>query len=144
MTARGNEGVASRINVSEGAIGYVEYGFAKRLGLPMARLENRMGQFVEPNGRTGQNALLEGSENMPQNLRFFIPDPDGQDAYPIVTYSWLLLYDDYANSDRKSALKNFLFWGLEAGQKFSEELGYIPLPQEIVSRGQAILDRVHD
>ena len=57
MLARGNEGVAGRIKVSEGSIGYVEYHFAKRLGLAMAHLENKAGQYVEPSGRTGQSRL---------------------------------------------------------------------------------------
>ncbi len=61
MLARGNEGVASRIKISYGSIGYVEYGFAKRLGLPMAELQNKAGKFVAPDEASGQSALAEGA-----------------------------------------------------------------------------------
>ena len=93
MAARGNEGVAGRIKISKGSIGYVEYGMARRAGLSMAWLENKAGQFIEPHGGSGLATLL--NTPLPENLRVFFPDPDGQDSYPIVTYSWLLLYKQY-------------------------------------------------
>ena len=61
MVARGNEGVAARIKISEGSIGYMEYGFAKRLGLPMAWLENKTGRFVEPNDDSGAETLVQNA-----------------------------------------------------------------------------------
>ena len=85
MLARGNEGVAGRIKVSEDSIGYVEYHFAKRLGLPAAELQNKAGRYVAPSERTGQAALASTVRSMPENLRLFLPDPEGQDSYPIVT-----------------------------------------------------------
>ena len=100
MRARGNEGVAARIKVSEGSIGYVEYHFAKRLGLAMAQLQNRAGRFVAPSERSGQTALARNVKQMPENLRLFLPDPEGEDAYPIVSFSWLLLYERYADPAR--------------------------------------------
>ena len=65
MRARGNEGVASLIKLGEGTIGYVEYGFAKRLGLAMAHLENKAGQYVAPGDRSGQTALASNVKQMP-------------------------------------------------------------------------------
>jgi phosphate transport system substrate-binding protein len=79
MLARGNEGVAARIKHSDGAIGYVEYHFARRLGLPMAHLQNRAGHFVEPTEASGQTALSRNATKMPPNRRLFLPDPDGPD-----------------------------------------------------------------
>jgi phosphate transport system substrate-binding protein len=93
MIAAGNEGVAGRIKHSKGAIGYVEYGIAQRARLPMAWLENKAGQFIQPRGDSGMATLL--NVEMPENLRIFFPDPDGKDSYPIVTFSWLLLYKQY-------------------------------------------------
>jgi phosphate transport system substrate-binding protein len=142
MVARGNEGVASRIKVSEGSIGYLEYGFAKRLGLPMAWLENKAGRFVEPNDQSGAEALARNSQQMPENLRLLIPDPDGGDAYPILTLSWLLLYRHYPDPAKASALKQFVNYGLSEGQRYSRELGYVPLPDEIVSRSKKALDNI--
>jgi len=142
MVAKGNEGVASRIKVSEGSIGYLEYGFAKRLGLPMAWLENRKGRFVEPNDRSGEESLARNTQHMPENLRLLIPDPDGDNAYPILTLSWLLLYQHYQDPVKASALKQFVTYGLTEGQRYSRELGYVPLPDEIVSRSRDALDSI--
>lgn len=142
MAVRGNEGVASRIKLSEGAIGYVEYGFAKRLGLPMAWLQNKSGQFVEPNERAGQTALASSAAQMPENLRLFLPDPDGAEAYPIVTFSWLLLYGKYSDQAQSAALKDFVLWGLEEGQGMAQSLGYVPLPNDIVQLSRAAVNSI--
>ena len=142
MVARGNEGVASRIKVSEGSIGYMEYGFAKRLGLPMASLENKSGHFVEPSDSSGTEALAQNSQRMPENLRLLIPDPDGDKSYPILTLSWLLLYKQQPNAERSSAIKQFVSYGLSDGQLHSKELGYVPLPEEIISRSKKALEAI--
>jgi phosphate transport system substrate-binding protein len=143
MLARGNEGVAGRIKVSEGSIGYVEYHFAKRLGLPMAELQNKAGRYVAPTERSGQAALANSAAAMPENLRLFVPDPDGDDSYPIVTYSWLLVRRKNVDGDRTRALKEFVKWGLTTGQKWSSELGYVPLPREVAALSVAALDRIN-
>lgn len=142
MMARGNEGVAARIKVSEGSIGYMEYGFAKRLGLPMAWLENKARHFVEPNDQSGAEALARNSQQMPENLRLLIPDPDGEDAYPILTLSWLILHQNYPDPAKAFAIKQFVNYGLTEGQRDSRELGYVPLPSEIVSRAQKALENI--
>jgi hypothetical protein len=103
MAARGNEGVAGRIKISKGSIGYVEYGMARRSGLAMAWLENKAGQVIEPHGGSGLATLL--NTPLPENLRVFFPDPDGQDSYHIVTDSWLLLYKQYDDAQRLTALR---------------------------------------
>jgi phosphate transport system substrate-binding protein len=143
MLARGNEGVAARIKVSEYSLGYVEYHFAKRLGLPMTHLQNRAGRYVEPGEHGGQAALAASVTRMPDNLRLFLPDPEGDDSYPIVTFSWLLLYERYLDADKAAALKKFVTWGLTTGQRYSRELGYIPLPPEVASLSLAAVDRIH-
>jgi phosphate transport system substrate-binding protein len=143
MLARGNEGVAGRIKVSEDSIGYVEYHFARKLKLPMATLENKAGRFVAPSEESGQAALAATAGRMPPNLRLFMPDPDGDDAYPIVSFSWLLLYQTYPDVQKAAALKKFLAWSLTEGQRVSRELGYIPRPPEVASQSLAAVDRIH-
>jgi phosphate transport system substrate-binding protein len=101
----------------QGPIGYVEYGIAQRGDLAMAWLENKAGAFIQPHGGSGLATLL--SVTMPENLRVFAPDPDGEDSYPIVTYSWLLLYKTYDNPQKVNALKNYVTWCLTDGQAFS-------------------------
>jgi phosphate transport system substrate-binding protein len=131
MAARGNEGVAGRIQLSRGAMGYVEYGIARRAGLTMAWLENNAGEFVQPHGGSGLASLL--NIQMPDNFRVFEPDPTGEDSYPIVTYSWLLLYRHY-DETKAAALNDYVTWCLTDGQELSESLGFVRLPPRVVSR----------
>jgi phosphate transport system substrate-binding protein len=133
MLQRGNEGVAQRILVSEGAIGYVEYSYAKRLGLAAATLQNKAGAYVAPSEWSGQAAFARNLQAFPPNLRVFIPDPEGDASYPIVSFSWLLLKERYADAARGESLKQFVAWSLDKGQAYSSELGYIPLPPEVAS-----------
>src|SRR5262245_30468490 len=142
MLARGNEGVAARIRVSEYSLGYVEYHFAKRLGLAMARLQNRAGRYVEPDEQGGRAALAASVKQMPENLRLFVPDPEGEESYPIVTFSWLLLYERYPDPAKAAALRKFVTWGLTTGQRYSRDLGYIALPPEVASMSLAALDHI--
>jgi phosphate transport system substrate-binding protein len=142
MLASGNEGVASRIKISEGSIGYVEFGFAKRLGLPVALLQNKTGNFTAPNETTGRAALAAASANTPAELNQSIVDPSGTDAYPIVTFSWLLLYRQYPEPERSAAVRDFVGWGLSAGQSFGEKMGYLPLPGDVAASGAQALGSV--
>jgi phosphate transport system substrate-binding protein len=142
MMATGNEGVAARIKRSWGSLGYVEYGFAKRLGLPMAHLQNKAGDFIEPSLKSGQAALAANVSQIPSNLRVFLPDPEGRDSYPIVTFTWLLLHDRYPDPQKTAALKEFLGWALTDGQRYSSDEGYIPLPENVATLARAAVDRV--
>ena len=143
MLAPGNEGVAGRIKISEGSVGYVEYHFAKRLGLPMAHLQNKAGRYIEPSEASGMAALADNAKTMPTNLRLFMPDPAGENTYPIVTLTWLLLYEHYRDPQKAAALKRFVAWGLTTGQTYSSELGYIPLPEEVKTPALAALERIN-
>jgi phosphate transport system substrate-binding protein len=137
MRAGGNEGVAGLILHSEGSIGYVGYEFAHRLGLRMALVENKSGSFVKP-GEQSCTAALASAE-MPENLRVYVPDPAGPGAYPIVTFSWILLYKNYP-SERASALHDLFAWCLRSGQQSAPELGYVGLPANVASKALAALD----
>lgn len=142
VTGNGNEGVARRIQITDYSIGYVEYGFAKRLGIPMAHLENRRGQFIAPSDASGRQTLYNAVSEMPENLRLFIPDPGGNGDYPIITFSWLMLYGSSPDAAKTEALKRFVRWGLTEGQKHSVALGYVPLPENVIELGLAKVDEV--
>jgi phosphate transport system substrate-binding protein len=142
MTAPGNAGVAARIKRSWGSIGYVEYGFAERLSLPMAHLQNKAGRFIKPSLESGQAAIAANIAQVPGNLRVFLPDPDGEESYPIITFTWLLLHDRYEDTQKVAALKDFLHWTLADGQNYSVDLGYIPLPADMAALARAAVDRV--
>jgi phosphate transport system substrate-binding protein len=143
MVSRYNEGVAGAVKVSLGSIGYVEYGIAKRAGLAMAALENRSGEFISPSDTSGTITLANSSAQMPENLRMFLSDPEGKDSYPIVTYTWLLLYKSYPDPDKARKIQQFVTWGLTHGQQYAAEYGYIPLPGSVVSAAQKGLANVH-
>jgi phosphate transport system substrate-binding protein len=142
MTALGNEGIAQRLRITQYAIGYLEYGFARRLGLPMAVLENRVGAFVAPGATGGRAALDAATQNIPEDLRLFLPDPAGADAYPIVSLTWLLLHASYPVPAKAGALRQALEWELGQGQSIAEEMGYIPLPETLIGRARRALDEV--
>ncbi|QVL49441.1 MAG: phosphate ABC transporter substrate-binding protein PstS [Thiocapsa sp.] len=143
MTGNGNEGVAHKIKISHGSIGYIEYYFASRLGLPIASLENKAGNFVRPDAESGRRTLEAAAEDrMPENLRLFVPDPEAPDAYPIVSLTWLLLYGTYPEPEKMAALKAVVTWALDAGQPIAEELGYIPLPANIVSAASRAIETI--
>jgi phosphate transport system substrate-binding protein len=135
MAARGNEGVSGKIKISEGAIGAVEYGFAKRLGLQMAALENKAGRIVAP-GQDGGQAALRASDDQSAL------DPPGNASYPIVTFSWLLLYKKYGDAEKAAAVKNFVTWGLTVGQTIAPGLGYLALPAEKAQLAAQALDAI--
>lgn len=142
MTARGNEGVAGRIKISENSIGYVEYGFALRAGLAMAWLENKAGNFIQPMPASGQATLTNTQEDMPQNLRMFLPDPAGVDSYPLVTYSWILLYGKYSHPQKGAAVKDFVKWGIGEGQRYAETLGYCRVPSVVVELANKAIEEI--
>jgi len=129
---KSNAGVSAQIQQAEGAIGYVEYSYAQRLGLSIAALENQVGNFVQPSGAAAQAGLAEA--DFGDDLRAFIPDPRSSQAYPLITYTWLLLYANYDDPAKAAALKDMVQWGLTTGQGFSAELGYVALPDAVVAR----------
>jgi phosphate transport system substrate-binding protein len=138
MFAHGNEGVASRVKISEGSIGYVEYGFARRLGLTVALVENKSGHFIAPSDASGEEALLDN-----RLTQDGLVDPAGDSAYPILSYSWLLLYRHYPEPGKAAAVKEFVRWGLTSGQAQAQGLGFLPLPQGIGQIGLQRLDAIN-
>jgi phosphate transport system substrate-binding protein len=140
MRASGNEGVAGRIRQSVGSIGYVSYEFARKLDLKVAFLENKDGQFVKPTGRSCAVALA--SAELAENLRFYVPDPAGPEAYPIVTPSWILVYRNYRGAAKAHAIRELFRWCLTKGQESAAQSGYVPLPPAIVARSTYALDAI--
>jgi phosphate transport system substrate-binding protein len=144
MLGKGNEGVAHLIKISEGGIGFVEYGFAKRLGLQMATLENGAGKFVAPGEAAGTAALLASERASAADPLVSVDDvtanPPGDASYPIVTLSYLLLNRKYADARKAAALRDWVKWGLTTGQTFASGLGYIPLPAETATHAGRALD----
>lgn len=114
----------------------VEAGFAERLRLPLAWLENRSGGFVKPNIESGQRGLASGSDAPPDNLAMVATDPEGAHSYPIVTYTWALLRRQHDDPMKTAAIRRFIRWSVTTGQQYAEPLWYVPLPKNVV---QAVL-----
>jgi len=140
VAGKGNPGVTALVKETPGAIGYVEYAYAYQNKLPMAVLENRSGNFVAPSLQSGQEALA--SVKLPSNLRAWLPDPPAANAYPIVTYTWMLLHTKYDDPKLAATLKALVLYGLSQGQSFTAELGYIPLPDSVISEDKNALAHI--
>jgi phosphate transport system substrate-binding protein len=135
-----NDGVAEAIKRTSGSIGYIEYGFAKLNNIKMAALENKAGKFVEATIASGQAALAGAT--LPDDLIAWVPDPEGDASYPIVTYTWILCYKKYDDANKLAALKDVLTYCLADGQKDSEALGYLPLPEKVAAKVKAALGNI--
>ncbi len=138
--SKGNEGVTAAIMTTPNSIGYIEYGYAKSQKLPMALLENKSGAYVAPSIASGQAALA--SAQLPENLIIWASDPEAKDAYPIVTYTWLLCYRQYQDKKKYEALQGLLKYCLSDGQKESEALGYIPLPSAVAGKVSSAISNI--
>jgi phosphate transport system substrate-binding protein len=141
--ARGNSGVAALIKQTRGAIGYLEFGYAELSHLPTAVLKNKAGKFIKPSVDSGRAALA--SAKFPEKgppLRIWIPNPDGEESYPIVTYTWLLCYSHYQNAADTAELKKVIKFCLTEGQHYSADLGYIPMPENVVAKVLQAVDRI--
>jgi phosphate transport system substrate-binding protein len=138
--SKGNEGVTASVKTTPGSIGYIEFGYAASQKLPMATLENKAGKYVKADTASGQAALA--SATLGDDMIGWAPDPEAAEAYPIVTYTWLIVYKEYKDKRKLEALRDMLKYAIGAGQKDAEQLGYIPLPAATVEKVTAALDSV--
>ena len=138
--SKGNEGVTASIKTTPNSIGYIEYGYAKSQNVPMAVLENKSGNYVAATTESGQAALA--SAPLPEDLIVWASDPEAKDAYPIVTYTWLLCYKQYQDKKKFEILQDVLKYCLTDGQKESESLGYIPLPPAVADKVSAAVQTI--
>jgi len=137
---KSNAGVSAQVQQAEGTLGYVEYSYAKQLAMPVAALENKAGDYVVPSAESA--AVVVNNAAMPDDLRIALPDPEMAGAYPIVTYSWILAFQRYADAAKATALRQVLTWSLTEGQAVSEELGYVPLSESVTQQVMAALETI--
>ena len=130
LGAKGNEGVSGLIMQTPNSFGYVEAIYAKQNNLAMAAMKNKAGEYVVASVESIQAAAAGAARSMPPDFRVSISDAEGKGAYPISTYTWMLVREK--NRGGKGALlKKFLDWMLEEGQEIAPELGYAPLPDQV-------------
>jgi len=142
LGGKGNEGVTGLIQQTPNAIGYVELIYALQNKLAMADIRNRAGEYVKPTIESVTAAAASAAANMPADFRVSITDPAGKDAYPIASFTWLLVPTRIADAGKGGAIKSFLGWMLTDGQMHASPLHYAPLPSSVVAMEQAALAKI--
>ena len=130
--AKGNEGISAQVLQTEGGIGYVEYAYATENGISAATIENQSGNMIAPSPEAA--SLVFQGETIPEDFALTVPDPANPEAYPIAGLTWLLLYPEYDDPAKAQALQDVVSWALESGDEYAQQLGYIPLPQDVEQR----------
>lgn len=141
LSARGNDGVSDLLQKTSYSIGYVELGYAIRKGLTYGRVRNGAGFYVKAD-LAGIAAAADSAESLPDDFRISITDAPGKNAYPISSFSWLLVPARIADAGKRSAIVNFLKWALTDGQNMGPAHDYARLPSGVVSKELAAISRI--
>ena len=139
---KGNEGVSGLVTQTPGSIGYVELIYALQNKINFGSVQNAAGEFVKASVDTVTKAAAAAAPTMPADFRVSITNAQGAGAYPISSFTWLLLYEDPKDKAAGKAMVDFLRWALTDGQKYAPDLGYASLPPSVVMLEQAALDRI--
>src|SRR6266702_824130 len=131
LGGKGNEGVAGQIKTTGNTIGYVELAYAFENKLPYATLKNKSGAFVEPSIKSTSAAAAAAAKHMPADYRISLVNQPAKDAYPIVGFTWLLVYEQQKDKVKGKKLVEFLNWELKKWQKMAGALLYAPLPENV-------------
>jgi phosphate transport system substrate-binding protein len=130
----GNAGVAGLLKQTPNSIGYVELIYAEQNKMPYALIKNAAGNFVKPSLESVTEAAAGAAKEMPDDFRVSITNAAGRNAYPISTFTWLLIPRQIPDAAKAKAIKGFLEWMLADGQKYAAGLTYAPLPKEVVAK----------
>jgi phosphate transport system substrate-binding protein len=136
LGGKGNEGVAGLLKQTPDSIGYVELIYAIQNSLPYGTVKNSSGEFIKASLAGVSAAAAGAAKSMPEDFRVSITNPPGKEAYPISSFTWLLIPAQIQDAAKKTAIKDFLTWMLTSGQQFCEPLAYAKLPKEVVAKEQ--------
>jgi phosphate transport system substrate-binding protein len=126
---KGNEGVAGTVRQQPGAIGYIELIYALQNNIPFGPVKNAAGNFVKAS-LASTTAAASGTK-VPPDFRVSITNAPGQDAYPISSFTYLLVPTQWQDQTKKTAMVNFLTWMLNHGEPMVTQLNYAPLPKQV-------------
>ena len=135
---KGNEGVTGLVKQTPNTIGYVELVYAVQNKLPVCAVRNRSGRFVE----ASLDSITAAAGSMPADFRVSITDAAAADAYPIASFTWLLVPTRIKDAEKGRAMKDFLAWMLVDGQKLAPALQYAPLPEAVIGLERQAIDRI--
>ena len=141
LGGKGNEGVAGMIRQMQGAIGYIELIYAVQNKIPYGTVKNSAGSFVKAS-LDSVTAAAGSVKNMPADFRVSITNAPGKDAYPISSFTWLLIPVKSKDAARGKIISDFLNWMVDDGQKMTADLTYAPLPASVASKVKAAIKQV--
>ena len=139
---KGNEGVAGLVQQVPGSIGYVELIYALQNKIAYGSVQNLAGEFMRASVPSVTAAAAGAAAKMPADFRVSITNAEGKGAYPISSFTWLLLYENPKDKAQSKVMVEFMKWALTDGQKYAAELGYAPLPQEVVKMEMVALAKI--
>ena len=139
---KGNEGVAGLVKQTPGAIGYVELIYAIQNRISYGAVQNHDGKFLRASLESVTEAAAGAAKAMPADFRVSITNAPGANAYPISSFTWMLFYENPRDKARARIMVDFFKWALTDGQKYCPELGYAPLPREVVALELEALKRI--
>ena len=142
LGGKGNDGVTGQVKNTPNTIGYIELAYAVQNKLPVAQIKNSSGSYVTPSIDGVTAAASASAANTPEDLRVSITNAAGAQAYPISSYTYILLYKNQKDAGKGKALVDFLWWGLHDGEGFAKDLQYAPLPADIVKRAEAKINSI--
>jgi len=142
LGGKGNEGVAGLVAQTPNSVGYVELGYAVSNKLPYGTVANTSGEYVECTLESVSKAAAAAANNMPADFRVSITNGSGAGVYPIASFTWLLVYRNQSDPVKGKALVDFLNWMLENGGKYAAELGYAPLPENVIKLERAAVAKI--
>jgi phosphate transport system substrate-binding protein len=142
LGGKGNEGVAGLVKQTPSAFGYVELIYAIQNKMPYGKVKNSSGEFIKADLASVTAAAAGAAKNMPDDFRVSITDAPGKTAYPISSFTWLLIPSKFSDGAKRDAIKGFLKWMLTDGQNEVEALSYAKLPKEVVAKEMKALDNI--
>jgi len=141
LGGKGNEGVAGLVKQTPNAIGYVELIYAIQNNMPYGRVKNSSGAIIKAD-LASVTAAAGAAKDMPEDFRVSITNAPGKTAYPISSFTWLLVPAKFQDTAKREAIKGFLKWMLADGQGFAEQLSYAKLPKEVIEKEKKALSNI--
>src|ERR1700692_2432332 len=130
LGGKGNEGVSGLVKQTPNAFGYVELIYAIQNNMPYGKVQNSSGQFIKADLASVSAAAAAAAKFMPDDFRVAITNPEGKAAYPIASFTWLLIPEKFSDASKRDVVKDFLKWMITDGQNACEPLAYAKLPKE--------------
>ena len=134
LGGKGNEGVAGLVKQTPNSIGFVELIYAIQSNMPYGRVRNSSGHFIKADLASVTAAAAGAAKSMPDDFRVSITNPPGEDAYPIASFTWLLVPAQIQDAQKRGVVMAFLRWMLAEGQNYAEPLAYARLPREVIAK----------